>query len=302
MQPHFSRVWKEIGVSDSRFARRPVFMIPAQMPSLIMIYWAKGQVLEAGPNLKMTRIDQKDVSAAVSKYLMGLELTWKHQQELAGTLWAGIFSAMSHAGGVLLSVEAKAAGRSWLKAGKIKQEISVIKPVSYDVTFKFLHHLDDNGNMRPATNKDPASVEKWISSLNWILGAQANVWFDLEKAVPVKINHRLGRPIGEEAVRNYIAKEKDEDADVTVFLVGKFEKAGTFYGDLNVIALDDEDVPHYPVVEGDDPFIVVLAHELVHYVLQVRGFNGHIGALNALLNEGIESTVIMPELQQMLNP
>jgi hypothetical protein len=161
--------------------------------------------------------------------------------------------------------------------------------------------------MTSVTQKDPAQVDDWLSELNWILGAQANVWFELEKAVPVKINQVLGRPIGDKAFRNSIAKEKDAVADVTVFLVGKWkgtgDAGGTFYPDLgNVIALDDK--PGIPVVEGDDPFIVTLAHELVHYVLTYRGKKEafHLKDQNALLNKLVESTVITPELQRLMNP
>ena len=73
-------------------------------------------------------------------------------------------------GGVLLSVESKHAGNSWLKAGKVQQAVSVTKPLVLDLTFKFLHHLDEDGVMMTATNKDPAFVDRWMTYLNWILG------------------------------------------------------------------------------------------------------------------------------------
>ena len=87
-----------------------------------------------------------------------------------------------------------------------------------------------------------------------------------------------------------------------MFLVGKWkgkaggDPAGTFFPDLNVIAVDDK--PAIPMVPGNDPFTLVLAHELVHYVLHYRGYGSfHVHDQHALLNDLVESTVIVPDLQ-----
>jgi hypothetical protein len=307
MQPSFCRVWKEIGVAKWTWEVRPVLMIPMQRPSLVLLRNAGGHQPRPGPGLGITRIDKGGVNAALDKYLAGIDVTGKHRRDLAETLWPSILQEMSN-GGALLSVDAKHTGTSWLKAGNVKQTVSVTRPLVSDVTFKFLHHLDEDGNMLPVTHKDPAFVDDWISDLNWILGAQANVWFEVQKAEPVKINTLLGRPVSDVAFKNYIAKEKDPFADVTVFLVGKWsgtgDAGGTFYPDPdNVIALDDK--PVIPVVEGNDPFIVTLAHELVHYVLAYRGNKENIHHLpdqHALLNKLVESTVVTPQLQRALGP
>ena len=102
--------------------------------------------------------------------------------------------------------------------------------------------------------------------------------------------------------------KKDGFADVTVFLVGKWsgrgDAGGTFFRDPgDVIALDDK--PAIPVVEGNDVFIVTLAHELVHFVLHFRGNKMNIHHLpdqHALLNKLVESSVVTPLLQGALNP
>ena len=58
--------------------------------------------------------------------------------------------------------------------------------------------------------------------------------------------------------REFISDKKDGLADVTVFLVGKWkgkaggDPAGTFFPDLDVIAVDDK--PAIPMVPGNDPF------------------------------------------------
>ncbi len=303
MEPSFCRVWKEIGVAKWTWQVRPILMIPWQRPGLVLVRNATGQTLRPGPGLGITRIDKDGVKATLGKYLAGIDVTGSPRDNLAVELGTAITQELS-AGGALLSVDAKVAGPSWLKAGKVKQAVSVTRPLVSDVTFKFLHHLDKNGDMISATNKDPVHVDGWISNLNWILGGQANVWFEVQKAAPVKINERLGQPVGDEVFRNSISKEKDDSADVTVFLVGKWQRAGgTFFPDLgNVIALEDK--PAIPVVEGNDPFIVTLAHELVHYVLAYRGNKEihHLPDQHVLLNKLIESSVITPQLQRALSP
>jgi SAM-dependent methyltransferase len=175
-------------------------------------------------------------------------------------------------------------------------------PFDLVVSALVVHHLDAAGKLGPATDKKPSDVEGWIADLDWILGAQANVWFEKAKAEAVNVNHVLGKPIGDAVLRGHLAPEKDGAADVTVFLVGKWkgkaggDPAGTFFPDLNVIAVDDK--PAIPMVPGPDPFTVVLAHELVHYVLHYRGYGSfHVHDQHALLNDQVESTVIVPDLQ-----
>jgi hypothetical protein len=282
-------------------------MIPTQRPSLVLVRNATGHALRAGPGLSFKRIDKTGVADALDKYLAGIGVSSAQQKDLSTALWAAITPELS-SGGLLLSVESKHAGTSWLKAGKLEQSVSVTQPLVLDVTFKFLHNLDEDGTMMPRTHKDPAFVDGWMNHLNWILGAQANVWFDVQSADPVKIDEKLGQPVSDVMFQKSIMDKKDGFADVTVFLVGKWsgrgDAGGTFFLDPgDVIALDDK--PAIPVVEGNDVFIVTLAHELVHFVLHFRGNKSNIDHLNdqnALLSRRVESSVLTPSLQGALNP
>ena len=66
-----------------------------------------------------------------------------------------------------------------------------------------------------------------------------------------------------------------------------------------MIAVDDK--PAIPMVQGLNPFMVVLAHELVHYVLHYRGYGSfHLSDQHALLNDKVESSVVVPDLQWKL--
>jgi len=307
MQPSFCRVWKEIGVSKWEWQVRPALLISTKRPSLVLVRNATGHALHPGPGITYKRIDKTGVADALDKYLRGFDISSTQLKDLSTALWAAIIKELE-SGGVLLSVESKHAGNSWLKAGKVQQDVSVTTPLMLDLTFKFLHHLDADGKMMPATHKDPAFVDGWMTHLNWILGAQTNVWFSVQSADPIEIEKQLGQPVNDKVFTDFIMDKKDGFADVTVFLVGKWsgrgDAGGTFFPDPgDVIALDDK--PVIPVVEGNDVFIVTLAHELVHYVLHFRGNKlniHHLDDQHALLNKLVESSVVTPLLQGALNP
>ena len=307
MQPSFCRVWKEIGVAKWTWEVRPTLLISTKRPSLVLVRNATGHALRPGPGLSYKRIDKKDVAGALDKYLRGFDISSTQLTDLSAALFAAIVRELD-SGGLLLSVESKHAGNTWIKAGKLQQSISVTTPLVLDLTFKFLHCLDADGKMMPQTHKDPAFVDGWMNHLNWILGAQTNVWFSVQSADPIKLDQQLGQPVNDKMFRDFIMDKKDGFADITVFLVGKWsgrgEAGGTFFGDPgDVIALDDK--PAIPVVEGNDVFIVTLAHELVHFVLHFRGNKmniHHLDDQHALLNKLVESTVVTPLLQGALNP
>jgi hypothetical protein len=307
MAPSFCRVWKELGVATMPWDVRPTLMVPWQRPTLVLLRNPGGHSPTHGSGVSVARIDKAGVDAALDKYLAGFDLVGSRRSDLRAELLAAILQEIGN-GSVLYSVAAKHTGSTWLKAGSVKQDVYVSQPLVSEIAFKFLHYPDDDGNMMPVTHKDHAFAVEWIADLDWILGGQANVWFELVKADPVKIDRQLGSPLDDETFRKYVAPHKHPGADVTVFLVGKWKGSGhaggTFFRDLgDVIALSDK--PAIPVVKGNDEFIVTLAHELVHYVLNYRGNKMNIHHLpdqHALLNKLVESTVVTPLLQGALNP
>ncbi|MFL5243874.1 MAG: hypothetical protein ACJ8FY_17365 [Gemmataceae bacterium] len=105
--------------------------------------------------------------------------------------------------------------------------------------------------------------------------------------------------------------EVDDSADVTVYLVGRYsgKSAGTTFPDLSpkgiAVVLDDK-CTGIPVAKGDDPFILTLAHELVHFVLDKQGKKNvehHLFDVdNVLLSKKTESTILSATTLDMLYP
>jgi hypothetical protein len=303
VRPSFSRVWKEITAAKLTWDTRSILLVPKQHPSLVMVRHAAGHPVTA-TGLAINPVSQQNVPTAIEKYLSAVGVTGAHRKALTKDLWTAIDLEMK-AGGVLLSVQPQKVGAAWLYAGKVKQQVAVVEPVYRDVGFKFLHHLNGAGVMAPATSKEPKQVDDWIADLNWILGAQANIWFEKSDFDPIEVNQVLAKPVGDAVLRSHLVSKRDPLADVTVYLVGKWkgkaggDAAGTYFPDLNVIAVDDN--PAIPMVPGSDQFTVVLAHELVHYMLHQRGYGSlHISDQHALLNDKVESSVIVPDLQWKL--
>ena len=201
MQPSFCRVWKEIDVSKWTWKSRPSLMIPTQRPSLVLLRNAAGHQPKAGPGLGITRIDKGGVAAALDKYLRGIDVG-VHKQD--SPRLCGLPSCRNCLrAACCCRWRPSAQARPGSRPARSRQEVSVTRPLVSEVTFKFLHHLNEDGAMMLVTNKDPAFVDGWISHLNWILGAQANVWFEVNKAEPLKIDMRLGQPVNDVVFRNY---------------------------------------------------------------------------------------------------
>jgi hypothetical protein len=225
-------------------------------------------------------------------------------------LMSAIWDALSH-DGKLVSVSGNVPGYAKLKVGKVEQKLVAAKARQIYVAFRFLRNLDAKKTMIPATSRDPDEVPEWAADLNWIFGAQANVWFDSWNAAWVEVGEQLGQPLSEKQFKDHVRPKSDASADVTVFLVGKWARAegSEFPGD-NVVALSDHPMtprlkanpPPHKVIgdqyENVEAFTLVLAHELAHFGVKLRG---HYDTPNVLLSNGIQSTVIHPELQGLLN-
>jgi hypothetical protein len=317
MVAKFIPVWQELGADQWPISQAKI-MVPLEKPRgesrLVLLEDAKGQKwTTANSNVEVAVIAKDETLHALNSYLANLSLAEADQKSLLGALQARVTSSQSN-GGQLLSVTGKAVGQSSIKAGTTLLNLVVAKPLDYDITFKFLRCLNDQGDLVDATSHNPSEVDGWIKQLNWILGSQANIWFVSTDRRPFTINKAIPRGFTEAMVNDFkeFTDEMDHSADVTVYLVGRYsaKSAGTTFPDLSpkgdiAIVIDDK-CTGFPIVKGDDPFILTLAHELVHFVLDRQGkkdIEHHLYDVdNVLLSKKTESTVLSASTLDMLYP
>ena len=122
MQPSFCRVWKEIGVTKWTWEVRPTLLISTKRPSLVLVRNATGHALSPAPG-SATSASTRRRSPAPSTNICAASTSSSAQlTDLSAALFAAIVREME-SGGVLLSVESKHAGNSWIKAGKVQQSV-----------------------------------------------------------------------------------------------------------------------------------------------------------------------------------
>jgi hypothetical protein len=315
MAPKFIPVWQELG-ADHWPESQTKMMVPSGRgrSRLVLLEDAKAGSWKAGPHVDVAAVSKDQVLHALNTYLDHLWMAKSDRENLLGALQSRVIQSLS-SGGQLLSLTGKLTGQSWIAAEKEKLNLVVTDGEDYDITFKFLRCLDDDGNMSSATAKTPSDADAWIRQLRWILGAQADIWFASTDRQPLEIKKPF-HGVTEAMIRQNkeFVDGIDRTADVTVYLVGKYagERGdGQTFPDLTakgdiVIAIDDK-CTGTPVVKGDDPFIVTLAHELVHFALDKHGNkekDQHIynNETNILFCKRVESTVVSTSLLNKLYP
>jgi hypothetical protein len=187
----------------------------------------------------------------------------------------------------------------------LKLEVAVVPSLSFTLAFRFLQHLDDSNTMRSFTSWTPSDAPWLYNKLNWTYRMQANISFDLLDADWVKVNQVLGEPLSEKAFLNSVASGKNTSADLNVFLVGTWkggEAGGTYYADVKSAVVEGSPNPSTPVTQGDDPFLVTLAHEVAHFLTyEQESKMFHHDRQNVLLCSGIEGSRIDQDLLLKMN-
>ena len=199
-------------------------------------------------------------------------------------------------------------------SGPEKFLVAVLSSKSYDLAFNFLQCRNASGKMISRTSWTPVDGQTMLDTLNRVYGPQTNITFDLKSADWVKIEKDLGNPLSEASFRsNGVAQNNNGSADLNLYFVDKWvrqgnsEKFGSYLPDLKVALLED-DLGFLPVTQGADPFAVLLAHEVAHFLQnaqvaeQGRGkATGHVAGQNVLFCEDIESTKINRALVESIN-
>jgi hypothetical protein len=226
-------------------------------------------------------------------------------------LWSAMYAILHNHPGNLLLVSGRRPGWSKIKAthgGKTTLlEVAVTRPLWIDVAFRFLRHRDAGGGLVPDTRWSPDDAARFVGTLNWICGPQANVAFDLWDAAWITLDQAPHQPISRHVFLHDIASQKPSGPDLTVFLVGTWgggesgHSGGTFFNDEDVAVVDDQ--PSHPEITAPiDVFMLSMAHEILHYLRKERGFFGHHDRPNVLLSSGIQSLRLDKQLVLDINP
>jgi hypothetical protein len=303
--PSFAWVWKEIGVDSDPWRHEPTIPVPFRDVNLVMLRDAKGaRVQFDARHVDVTEVDPILVGSQFELFLDGIEVSGGARKHLLNTLLPMVHQEVWSLFSKLLAVKGKLIGRTTLRAGRVTQAVEVIPAWTiYTVSFRFLRRPDVGGGAAQnvaGTGRSPAEVDEWVSQLNWIFGSQANITFQVGSSEWVQMEKPLG-PLTLKLAQDHLESKKDDGADVTVFLVGKVAPpdSGFTYrstdGDWVVLV---EDHPNEPEVKSD-PFILVLAHELSHFVMRDT-HNLHFCEDGILRSHGIQTTKIGDLLRPLL--
>ena len=208
----------------------------------------------------------------------------------------------------LLQVSAKGAGIPVIKAKhgsiEVRLDVGILRRKEFSVAFKLVKHMNSQGAMVPLTKFQTGDVQRWIDQLNWIFGAQTNIYFKLVGAEWVPIRRTLGQPMNADVFKKTLVPYKHGSANLTCFLVGKYKgdetgthAAGTYFGPEKVCVVDDG--PHQGIFDDwtYDSFVGVMAHEFAHFLGGPHHSRGPL-----LLSRGIETCELDKQLVAQLNP
>jgi hypothetical protein len=209
-----------------------------------------------------------------------------------------------------LKVSANGTGIPELKATRgnigIKLDVAILQRKDFSIAFRFLQHLDQSGKLINATKWTPDDAPWFITRLNWIFGAQANIFFTPLDATWIPVQKALGPKVSRDDFRKYVVPWKRAGADLTCFLVRDYdamanEAAGQYLNDEQVFVVVDQGNP--PVFDYGEAFIGVMAHEVGHFLHHKRNMpgSGHHDRSGILLSSGMESLSLDKQLVSNFN-
>ena len=204
--------------------------------------------------------------------------------------------------------------------GKMHMDVAVVPERKVKVAFKFVD-FSYIPFVRNVTTKTPSDAAEMTRNLNWIYGPQANISFENISADSIKIDtypppevtpstlgpmmataeRNIAQPVHSDEFEKYVVPYKNAKADVTMFVVHSYlepkQNGGSqTFSKYQVCAVADQS--GIAVVPGYDPFVVVVAHEMAHFLIgSPEGTDDHIhNAAGFLMADGKETSRIIRKL------
>src|SRR5262249_32676122 len=143
MAAQFIPVWQELG-ADHWPGGQAKIMVPHKRNRLVLLEGAKSW--KADSKVKVELVGKDDVLHGLNTYLASNSLAKADLEGLLAALQARVTKSMSN-GGLLLSITGTMEGQASITAEKTTLNLVVTKAIDYDITFKFLRCLNDDGTM-----------------------------------------------------------------------------------------------------------------------------------------------------------
>ena len=140
---------------------------------------------------------------------------------------------------------------------------SVHPKKTHKISFYFLQ--DKNGDtVKPRTTFSPSNAADWVADLNGVYGPQANIWFELGKAVPLPLP---GLPEIVSAAEAGTLEGKKDKVLINIFLAGSKIKSNESDFPLGFYAIKEKLIvvkDQAPSKTNAKPMLKTMAHEIAH--------------------------------------
>jgi hypothetical protein len=186
----FVQLLKKSGV----YSNQNFMIVPSNGFNLVALLDAKDFRLEHDARLDVKEVRMDDVDRIANEYV-ATRATGPEKADLGLRLRTAMYGTVpfSTRSSKVLKVSAKGAGIPIVKARRdnveVRMDAAILRRKEFTVAFRFVKH--NNGS----TKFNTTDADTWINKLNWIFGAQANIYFKLLNATWVTIPKALGSPM-----------------------------------------------------------------------------------------------------------
>jgi hypothetical protein len=334
-------VWRELsqpdGLSDIRSHH---FLIPLGEANWRPVLVRDARAVAWDNVVDVSVVSKDDVLHTLNTYLSRFDLTTDHAKSLLAALEPAVRQALAN-GGQFLSVTGKAVGEGTIKASnKTIASVTVADKKTFSVSMVFVTYMwkpsgasADTPAQRLAPTSATGDTDSWFSQLRWIHAAQDNVWLTKKntRQLDIKNDAFPWDRITDDTIHDQpvFFENMDTTADVTVYVIryfsGDHSAVGMTFPDMKdkngrpgntskgeiCIAVDSKCATLGTVIpKWDDPFMVTLAHELTHFVLERRPIDAKFRGLHldpkdpandgVLFSNGHESTAVSGQLLDLI--